>query len=256
MTPKIFTRVNPAKSGKLDQSEDGKRWPIFSVFPTAKKRQKVPRLHSKIVAVQPTEIINLRKYKNKDTFPDTTHTQTHNTYIIHTPKKRKQIISKMVQDKHTEAVKDTTPLMEAPPQYTPRTGSPINPPPPQTTTTTTTPPAASSSTVTPERVHSPTAPFSDNLVQIGPEPTNVVCPRCHYGVRTNTKARAGTHAGYPPHLHLSFWEFGFLICVECGLRFVVLRVELLLRFYRWSSPLVRTSNILVLIVLPPALLHM
>jgi hypothetical protein len=100
----------------------------------------------------------------------------------------------MVQDKHTEAVKDTTPLMEAPPQYTPRTGSPINPPPP----TTTTPPLASSSTVTPENVHSPTAPFSDNLVQIGPEPTNVVCPRCHYGVRTNTKSRAGTHAGYSP----------------------------------------------------------
>src|SRR5271170_3840730 len=94
----------------------------------------------------------------------------------------------MVQDKHTEAVKDTTPLVDAPPVYTPRAASPIHPPPP---------PPATSSSVTPERIHAPTPPFTTDLVQIGPEPTNVICPRCHHGVRTNTNSRAGTHAGYP-----------------------------------------------------------
>jgi len=84
------------------------------------------------------------------------------------------------------------PHVDSPPVYTPRTTTPgtlIHPHP------ATPPPATSIEDIIPERVHVPTAPFSINLSQIGPEPTNVVCPRCHYGVCTSTTSRAGTHAG-------------------------------------------------------------
>jgi hypothetical protein len=79
------------------------------------------------------------------------------------------------------------PHFDSPPVYTPQkvpTGTLIHPP-----------PATSDEEVIPERVHVPTAPFTTNLSHIGPEPTNVICPRCHYGVYTSTTSRAGTHAG-------------------------------------------------------------
>lgn len=88
--------------------------------------------------------------------------------------------------------------IDSPPVYTPRASSPGTPIHPASSST---PPP---STVVPERVHVPTAPFSTNLVDIGPEPTNVICPRCHYGVRTSTRSRAGTHAGYFPLILLSY----------------------------------------------------
>lgn len=79
---------------------------------------------------------------------------------------------------------------DSPPVYTPRsTATPVTPihPPP------TTAPAVVDGV--PERVYAPTAPFSTDFTRIGPEPANVVCPRCHYGVCTSTRSRAGTHAG-------------------------------------------------------------
>jgi len=51
-------------------------------------------------------------------------------------------------------------------------------------------------TVLPENIHAPQPPFSTDLSHIGPDPTNVICPRCHYGVQTVTKTRVGVHAGY------------------------------------------------------------
>ena len=81
---------------------------------------------------------------------------------------------------------------DSPPLYTPRAtatpGTPIHPPP-------TTTPDSAVVDVVPEQVHAPTAPFSIDLTNIGPEPTNVICPRCHYGVSTSTRTRVGTHAG-------------------------------------------------------------
>ena len=74
--------------------------------------------------------------------------------------------------------------IEAPPSYTPHEETPkapISPPP-------TTPSA-------PERVYTPQGPFSSNLVEVGPDPANVICPRCRYGVRTQTSSKAGAHAG-------------------------------------------------------------
>jgi hypothetical protein len=82
------------------------------------------------------------------------------------------------------------PQLESPPVYTPRAtvpGTPIHPPPTEGTQTT--------EHVVPQKVHVPTGPFSTNLTQIGPDPVNVICPRCHHGVCTSTKSRAGVHAG-------------------------------------------------------------
>ena len=81
--------------------------------------------------------------------------------------------------------------IECPPSYTPRAaetpGKPIHPLPSST------PPALTEAI--PELVHVPTALFFIDFAKIGPEPTNVICPRCHYGVRTSIRTRAGTHAG-------------------------------------------------------------
>jgi len=81
--------------------------------------------------------------------------------------------------------------IDSPPSYTPRAaatpGRDIHPSPSPT------PPILTEAI--PQRVHVPTAPFSTELAEIGPEPTNVICPRCHYGVCTSTRTRAGTHAG-------------------------------------------------------------
>jgi len=79
---------------------------------------------------------------------------------------------------------------DSPPVYTPRatpiTETPIHPPP------TTTPAVVYD---VPERVHVPTAPFYTDLTKLGPEPANVICPRCHYGVCTSITSRVGTNAG-------------------------------------------------------------
>lgn len=159
----------------------------------------------------------------QDTFPNRRLCANTRT-TIERRKETLKYLREMAQDKNTEAAKDTTSLVDAPPSYTPRAASPITPihPPP--------PPAESS--VTPERVHAPTAPFSNDLVQIGPEPANVVCPRCHYGVRTNTKSRAGTHAGYPSPLSPPLCRV-VLTGLVSGLQSVVLHVGLLLRLSPW-----------------------
>jgi hypothetical protein len=82
--------------------------------------------------------------------------------------------------------------LDAPPTYTPRVATPQTPiyPPPSSET-----PPRIAEVVPPERIHAPTAPFSTDLTLIGPEPANVICPRCHYGVRTSTQSSPGTHAG-------------------------------------------------------------
>lgn len=78
---------------------------------------------------------------------------------------------------------------DSPPVYTPRSTTPktsIHPP---------LTPRSTTGEAIPEQVHAPAAPFSIDLLQIGPEPANVICPRCHYGVRTSFRNRVGTHAG-------------------------------------------------------------
>ena len=91
---------------------------------------------------------------------------------------------------------------DAPPSYTPRETyeSPDIPPPTQPSKSPINPPSPSatpgpSESRTPENIYAPQPPFSNDLAGIGPEPANVICPRCHYGVRTNTKPRAGMHVG-------------------------------------------------------------
>lgn len=87
-------------------------------------------------------------------------------------------------DKITEVTPEQIPN-DSPPLYTPRAFIPATPihPPPVT------------SDLPPERIHVPSAPFLTDLTQIGPDPKNVICPRCHYGVCTSTRPRAGMHAG-------------------------------------------------------------
>jgi hypothetical protein len=88
---------------------------------------------------------------------------------------------------------NVAPIEEVPPPtYTPREipatpVTPIHPPPPHPRT------------YTPDnnvRVLAPRPPFASNLAEIGPEPANVVCPRCHYGVTTSVKSSIGSHAAY------------------------------------------------------------
>jgi len=96
----------------------------------------------------------------------------------------------MTEMKTTEAAKPTTEApVDAPPSYTPHPSSPAPMPSREA------PAAATTSHVVPENVHVPQAPFSNDLNKIGPDPTNVICPRCHYGVQTLTKSRTGTQAG-------------------------------------------------------------
>lgn len=84
--------------------------------------------------------------------------------------------------------------VEAPPSYSPRATSP------QPATALNHPPSGSGhSDVEPVRepvqIHAPLPPFLNDLSQVRADSANVVCPRCHYGVQTSTKSRAGTHAG-------------------------------------------------------------
>lgn len=107
----------------------------------------------------------------------------------------------------------------------------------------------------PENIHGPEAPFVEDMVHLGSEPQNVVCPACHFGVRTYTKTRVGSHAGYPhrPHVPLDLVLLELrLIRVECGRRFVALRVVSLRRFCPLFYHLVRTSNTSVPIVCLPS----
>lgn len=85
----------------------------------------------------------------------------------------------------------------APPTYTPRATSP------QPITPLTPPPIGAvtsdvESTSGHVQIYTPRLPFLNDLSQVRADPANVVCPRCHYGVQTTTKTRAGTHAGYLP----------------------------------------------------------
>ena len=84
---------------------------------------------------------------------------------------------------------------EAPPSYSPRATSP------QPVTPLNHPPSGSvpSDVETindPIQIHTPRPPFLNDPSQLRADPANVVCPRCHYGVQTTTRSRAGTHAGY------------------------------------------------------------
>ena len=84
---------------------------------------------------------------------------------------------------------------EAPPSYSPRATSP------QPVTPLNHPPSGSvpsdvETTTDPIQIHTPRPPFLNDPSQLRADPANVVCPRCHYGVQTTTRSRAGTHAGY------------------------------------------------------------
>jgi LITAF-like zinc ribbon domain len=79
----------------------------------------------------------------------------------------------------------------------------------------------------PENIHVPEAPFVEDMVHLGSEPQNVLCPACHFGVRTYTKTRVGSHAGYPQTTRCSeVWDVGVeanagrvwsaICCVTCG----------------------------------------
>jgi hypothetical protein len=98
--------------------------------------------------------------------------------------------------KATEAAKANAknPQVEPPPSYTPRATSPVtllNPPP-------TTSALIDYEPVVPSQIHiqRPRGPFLNDPSQLGAEPANIICPRCHYGVQTSTRTRAGTHAAY------------------------------------------------------------
>lgn len=134
----------------------------------------------------------------------------------------------MTSDKALEASKEPENIpAEAPPSYSPQPEeSPkavINPPP---------------ATNLPERVYQPSGPFSSNLTELGSDPANVICPRCQYGVRTQTASTPGAHAGYEPLRSYSlfysytpnleratvYWN---VLTVVCGRRLLVLRVDVL-----------------------------
>src|SRR5271156_1262785 len=91
---------------------------------------------------------------------------------------------------------DTKSPIDEPPSYSPPATGPAeersplltNPQPP----------------VFPENIHAPQPPFSTDLKHIGPDPTSVICPRCHYGVQTVTKSRVGVHAGYIVHMFAKY----------------------------------------------------
>jgi hypothetical protein len=94
------------------------------------------------------------------------------------------------------AAKADNPQVEAPPSYTPRVMSPvtrIDPPP-----TTSTPLLVDNESPAPRQIYSqaPSGPFLNDPTKLGAEPANIICPRCHYGVQTSTRTRAGTHAAY------------------------------------------------------------
>jgi hypothetical protein len=80
-------------------------------------------------------------------------------------------------------------LTDAPPSYSPREvpAEPVTPIHP--------PPRADGPDNNAPRIYTPRPPFTTNLSEIGAEPANVICPRCHYGVTTGVKASVGTHAG-------------------------------------------------------------
>ena len=80
---------------------------------------------------------------------------------------------------------DTKAPAEDPPSYSPPTLERTE----EVTPTTSRP-------VFPENIHAPQPPFCQDLSHLGPDPASVVCPRCHYGVQTQTKGRVGVHAGY------------------------------------------------------------
>jgi len=86
-----------------------------------------------------------------------------------------------------------------PPSYTP----PGQDPHPENKKNATTRPSTlaspPASVAVPEHIHSPTGPFLKDLYKIGSKPANVICPSCQYGVRTYTKGRVGSHAGYVPY---------------------------------------------------------
>ncbi len=89
-----------------------------------------------------------------------------------------------------------TEQVEAPPSYTPRATSPQPATPlyPQPTT-----PVPSDIEAAREPVlYAPRPALLNDLTQIRADSAHVVCPRCHYGVQTNTKSRVGTQAGYFP----------------------------------------------------------
>jgi hypothetical protein len=79
---------------------------------------------------------------------------------------------------------------DAPPSYTPRPVTQTNPP-PSSSSSRSPPPVALPS----DRIYTPGPSFSQDLSKVGEQPANVVCPRCHYGVQTQTRTRVGTHAG-------------------------------------------------------------
>jgi hypothetical protein len=98
--------------------------------------------------------------------------------------------------KTTEAAKANAEnrQVESPPSYTPRATSPVtrlNPPP--TTST-----LIAREPVVPSQIYvqQPSGPFLNDPSQLGAEPSNIICPRCHYGIQTSTRTRAGTHAAY------------------------------------------------------------
>jgi len=95
-------------------------------------------------------------------------------------------------NKTPEVAEETSSHVEPPPSYTPRVASPK--------------PAAPRS-ATPVNVHTPQPPFNTDLSALGPEPANVICPRCHYGVVTSVHSRVGTHAGV--------WSA--ICCLTCGI---------------------------------------
>lgn len=139
----------------------------------------------------------------------------------------------MAMNKTTEAVDQTTSTTSHvdPPPYSPRTVAPKAASPP---------PAPSATLV---QVFVPRAPFNTDISSLGPEPANVICPRCHHGVVTSTHSRVGTHAGYLPRPPSNK--------TVSGPQLPVLHVALSLRSSLLSSPIARTLNMCVLIVCPP-----
>jgi hypothetical protein len=93
------------------------------------------------------------------------------------------------------AAKADNPQVEAPPSYTPRAMSPVTriDPPPTTST-----PLLVDNEPAPRQIYvqPPRGPFLNDPTKLGAEPANIICPRCHYGVQTSTRTRAGTHAAY------------------------------------------------------------
>jgi LITAF-like zinc ribbon domain len=149
-----------------------------------------------------------------------------------------------LQDPIAEAVKEDSSSSrhvvpdEEPPLYSPPGSEPPPPtPPPHEKSDRPGSIVTRRTSSVPENIHAPEVPFADDMVHLGSEPQNVVCPACHFGVRTYTKTRVGSHAGYPPKVPLDL-EVGHgaeanlgrvwsaICCVTCGVIAAVLPLVL------------------------------